>query len=322
MRIISSFDTCNKYFEGSVVTIGNFDGVHKGHVEIFMHLKERSRKLGLPSVVVTFEPHPLKVLAPGKAPSLITTFEQKSGLISAAGIDCLVVVPFTTDFSRTTAEDFVRFTLCDALGMRHIVIGHDYAFGKDRQGNFQTIQKIAIERGFTFEDMNPIGENDVIFSSSLVRKLVSSGDVRAASEILGRYHVISGSVVHGREIGHSLGFPTANISSNNELIPKDGVYAVLASIEGQSVKGACNIGMNPTFEGGKHTIEVFLLDFNAQVYGCDIEICFVDRLRDVKKFLDISGLIDAIEYDVGKTRIILENINMQLVQIPLPIGIS
>jgi len=322
MRIISGTEICNKYFEGSVVTIGNFDGVHKGHVEIFMHLKERSRKLGLPSVVVTFEPHPLKILAPDKAPSLITTFEQKVSLISASGIDCLVIVPFTTNFSRTTAEDFVRFTLCDSLGMRHIVIGHDYAFGKDRKGNFMTIQNIAKERGFTFEDMNPIGENNIVFSSSLVRKMVSNGDVHSASEILGRYHVISGTVVHGREIGHSLGFPTANISSSNELIPKDGVYAVMASIEGELVKGACNIGLNPTFEGGKHTIEVYLLDFNAQVYGHDIEICFVERLRDVRKFLDISGLTDAIGHDVAKTRMILENINRQLIQTSFSIGIS
>jgi riboflavin kinase/FMN adenylyltransferase len=313
MQIISGPEILNKNFEGSVVTIGNFDGVHKGHVAIFKHLKKKSIELGLPSVVVTFEPHPIKVLAPGKAPDLITTFTQKCDLISAAGIDSLVVVPFTTEFSQTSAEEFVRKTLCDSLGMKHIVIGHDYAFGKDRAGNFLTLQKLGAERGFSFEDMNPIGDEETVFSSSLVRRMVTDGDVSQASRILGRYHSISGTVVHGREIGKTIGFPTANISSHNELIPKDAVYAVMVSVDGQLVKGACNIGLNPTFDGGVHSIEVFLLDFTDQIYGHDIEIYFVQKLRDVKRFLDVSELINAISSDVEKVRTILENIDMQLI---------
>jgi len=315
MRIVTGTDTLNKNFQGSVVTIGNFDGVHKGHLEIFRHLKDRARRLDLPTVVVTFEPHPLKVLAPDKAPELITTFEQKARLIADSRIDCLVVVPFTTEFSRTSAEEFVRNTLCDSLGMRHIVIGHDYAFGRGREGNYLTLEKIGVERGFTLEDMNPIGESGIVFSSSLVRRMVAEGDMESASKILGRYHTISGSVVHGREIGHTLGFPTANIFTSNELIPQDGVYAVMVSVEGKLVKGACNIGLNQTFDGGTHTIEVFLLDFSGEIYGRELSVCFVQRLRDVRKFSDASALKLAIAQDVEQTRAILDSVDDELIKI-------
>lgn len=320
MRIVSGIEIFNKNFEQSIITIGNFDGVHKGHVEIFHHLKDKSRTLHLPSIVVTFEPHPLKVLAPDKAPELITTFDQKAELISFSGIDCLVVVPFTTEFSRTTADEFVRNTLCDSLGMRHIVIGHDYAFGRGREGNYMTLEKIGAELGFTLEDMNPIGENGIVFSSSLVRRMITEGDVESATRILGRYYMISGIVAQGRKIGQTLGFPTANISTSNELIPLDGVYAVMALVDGQLVKGACNIGLNPTFDGGLHTIEVFLLDFSSQIYGRDIEVFFVQRLRGVVKFPNATTLKLAIGQDIERTRTILGEIDDQLIKISVPIG--
>lgn len=317
MQIINGIEILNKNFEGSVVTIGNFDGVHKGHVEIFRQLKEKGRILGLPSVVVTFEPHPLKVLAPDKAPRLINNSEQKGALISLSGIDFLVVIPFTTEFSLTSADEFVQNTLCDSLGMRHMIIGHDYAFGRGREGNCMTLEKIGAERGFTVEDINPIGENGIVFSSSLVRRMITDGDVESSSNILGRYHMISGRVVHGREIGKTIGFPTANISTLNELIPLDGVYAVLVSIDGMLVKGACNIGLNPTFVGGSHTIEVFLLDFSGQIYDREITVCFIKRLREVRKFPDASALIHAIAHDVEMTRMILESVDEQLIKMPI-----
>jgi riboflavin kinase/FMN adenylyltransferase len=317
MQILTGTEILNENFEGSAVTIGNFDGVHKGHLEIFRHLKEKSRRLDLSAIVVTFEPHPLKVLAPDKAPEMITTFEQKAELISASGIDCLVVIPFTTEFSSTSADEFVRNTLCDSLGMQHIIIGHDYAFGRGREGNYMTLERIGAERGFTLEDMNPIGESGIIFSSSLVRRMVADGDMESVSRILGRYYMISGRVVHGREIGQTLGFPTANISTSNELIPKDGVYAVMVSVEGRLVQGACNIGRNPTFESGKHTIEVFLLDFSGQIYDREIAVCFVERLRDVRKFPDVSALMVAISQDVEQTRTILDSVDAELIKIPV-----
>jgi riboflavin kinase/FMN adenylyltransferase len=309
MQIVTGMNIYDKIIDASCVTIGNFDGVHRGHAEIFAHLKKISMNRGLPSVVVTFEPHPLKILAPESAPSLITTFEQKSALIGEAGIDYLVVVPFSMEFSQVSANDFVLKILCSSLGMRHIIIGHDYAFGRNREGNFKTLANLGALNGFTIEDLPPIGEEGVVFSSSLVRSAVADGDMDAASRILGRYYQISGTVVHGREIGHALGFPTANIASPNELFPSDGVYAVVAQVDGQHVKGACNIGCNPTFGGETRTIEVFLLDFSGHIYDHEIAVQFVRRLRPEQRFPDVAALKSAISRDVANSRIILENLN-------------
>ncbi len=253
MQIVTGTNIYDNILDASIVTIGNFDGVHRGHAEIFAHLKRQSVERDLPSVVVTFEPHPLKILAPESAPSLITTFEQKAALIAESGIDYLVVVPFSKELSQLSATDFVLNILCTPLGMRHIIIGHDYAFGRNREGNFQTLESLGARHGFTLEDLPPVGEDGIIFSSSLVRSAVVGGDMAAASRILGRYFQISGTVVHGREIGHALGFPTANIATPNELFPPDGVYAVMALVDAQLVKGACNIGCNPTFGGNTRT---------------------------------------------------------------------
>jgi riboflavin kinase/FMN adenylyltransferase len=309
MQIVTGNNIYDRILEASIVTIGNFDGVHRGHAEIFAHLKQQSTVRGLPSVVVTFEPHPLKVLAPEFAPSLITTFEQKAALIGESGIDYLVVVPFSKEFSLLPARDFVLKNLCIPLGMRHIIIGHDYAFGRNREGNFETLATLGACNGFTLEDLPPIGEEGIVFSSSLVRSAVAEGEMDAASRILGRFFQIIGTVEHGREIGHALGFPTANILTPNELFPSDGVYAVMVEVEGQCVKGACNIGFNPTFGGDTRTIEVFLLDFSRQIYGCEISVHFVRRLRPVFRFPDVAALKNAISQDVANTRIILDNMN-------------
>lgn len=307
MQIVTGKNIYDKILDASCVTIGNFDGVHRGHAEIFAHLKHVSMTRGIPSVVVTFEPHPLKILAPESAPSLITTFEQKCTLIEESGIDYLVVVPFSTEFSQLSATDFVLTILCLPLGMRHIIIGHDYAFGRGREGNFETLEKLGILNGFTLEDIPPIGEEGVVFSSSLVRTSVADGDMDSTARILGRYYQISGMVVHGREIGHTLGFPTANIATINELIPSDGVYAVMVEVDGTCVKGACNIGCNPTFGGTTRTIEVFLLDYTNQMYDHRIDVHFVHKLRPERKFSDVAALKSAISQDVINTRIILDN---------------
>jgi riboflavin kinase/FMN adenylyltransferase len=314
MRIVTGSDIAAGSIPNSVVTIGNFDGVHRGHMEIFRHLIACGIQRGLPSVVVTFDPHPLKILFAESAPPMITTFEQKVALIDSAGVDCLIVVPFTLEFSGMTADDFVRNVLCDSLGMSHIIIGHDYAFGKGREGNYKTLERIGAERGFTLEDMEPIGEEVVVFSSSLVRRLIAAGEMKAASGILGRYYMISGTVVHGRDIGHSLGFPTANISTRNELLPPDGAYAVMVSVDGKFVKGACSIGVNPTFDGGVRAIEVFLLDFTDQIYGRKIMVWFVHHVREVQKFSDVAELVSAISRDVVCTREILALVDVKMLK--------
>jgi len=314
MRILTAPEIFTERLSGSVVTIGNFDGVHRGHIEIFRRLKLQSALLGLPSVVVTFEPHPLALLSPENVPPLITTFEQKAALIAEAGIDVLAQFEFTAEFSQIPADTFVRDTLCGALGMRHIIIGHDYAFGKDRQGNYQTLALLGAECGFTLEDLDPVSEGDTIFSSSLARRLIGSGDMPAAAAILGRYHVISGEVVHGRELGQMLGFPTANIVTRNQSIPPDGVYAVMGAVGDELLEGACNIGTNPTFDGKERTIEVFLLDYTGRLYDREIALCFVQRLREERKFPDTGALIQAIEQDVDATRQILAGASRTMVK--------
>lgn len=314
MRIVTGSDIAAGVIHDTAVTIGNFDGVHRGHMEIFRHLISRGVQRGLQSVVVTFEPHPLKVLSTVDTPPMITTFEQKAALIGSSGVDYLVVVPFTAEFASMSADDFVRDLLCDSFGMRHIVIGHDYAFGKGREGNYTTLERIGAEKGFTLEDMEPIGEGGVVFSSSLARRLIAAGDMEGASGVLGRYHMISGTVVHGRDIGRSLGFPTANIATHNELLPPDGVYAVMVSVDGSLVKGACSIGLNPTFDGGVRTIEVFLLDYAGQIYGRELAVCFVQRLRDIHKFTDVAELVGAITRDVLHTREILAAVDLNKVK--------
>lgn len=281
---------------------------------MFRRLTSRGSQLGLPSIVVTFEPHPLVFLAPQVAPPLITTFEQKAALIAEAGIDYLVVIDFTREFSMIAADTFVRDILCSALGMRHIIIGHDYAFGCDRRGNCATLAGLGAELDFTLEDLDPVGAGDAVFSSSLVRRMIADGDVDRAATILGRYHVIAGRVVHGREIGTKLGFPTANISTRNQLIPADGVYAVMVAVADRLLQGACNIGTNPTFDGRERTIEVFLLDFAGQLYECELALCFVQRLRAVKKFNDAAALVQAIEHDVASTRTVLAAVDAAMVK--------
>jgi len=314
MRIVTGSDIPAGIIHDSVITIGNFDGVHRGHMEIFRHLISCGIERGLQSAVVTFEPHPLKVLSAEVPPPMITTYAQKVALIASAGVEYLVVVPFTAEFARMTADDFVRNMLCDSLGMRHIIIGHDYAFGRGREGNYKTLERIGAEKGFSLEDMEPIGEEGVVFSSSLARRLIASGDMEGASGILGRYHTISGTVVHGRDIGRSLGFPTANIATPNELLPPDGVYAVMVSIDGSLVKGACSIGLNPTFDGGSRTIEVFMLDYACRIYGREIALSFVQRLRDIQKYPDVSELVSAITRDVQHTREILAAVDLNKVK--------
>ena len=314
MRVVTGPDIGTGIIHDSVVTIGNFDGVHRGHLEIFRHLISCGVQRGLQTVVVTFEPHPLKVLSAESTPPMITTFDQKIALIASSGVEYLFVVPFTAEFARMTADDFVRNMLCDRLGMRHIIIGHDYAFGKGREGNFKTLERIGVDRGFTLEDMEPVGEEGLVFSSSLARRLIAAGDMEGASGVLGRYHMISGTVVHGRDIGRSLGFPTANIATPNELLPPDGVYAVMVSVGNRLVKGACSIGLNPTFDGGTRSIEVFMLDFADQIYGREIAVWFVQRLRDMKKYSDADALVSAIARDVLHTREILAVLDLDKVK--------
>ncbi len=306
MRTVTTDDFSSPIARRSVVTIGNFDGVHRGHQEIFRQVIKMAKEQSALSVVITFNPHPLRVLRPDdRRFRLITTQDQKQALISESGIELLLVIPFSNKFASITAEQFVHTVLHGYLGACFVVIGHDYAFGRNREGNELFLTRMGQKLGFGVFSLEPVGDADLLFSSSTVRRLVSSGDMSRATHILGRCHSIVGSVIHGREIGRSLGFPTANIDVKNELIPCDGVYAVWVSVNDELLMGACSIGVNPTFDGGGHTVEVFLFDFEADLYGQNLVIHFVNRLRDVVNFPDVDALISQISTDVARARLIL-----------------
>lgn len=290
----------------AVVTIGNFDGVHLGHREIFRRLKSAARQLGGVSVVVTFHPHPLHVLDPSGRLTLINTLDEKITLIEASGVDYLIVIPFTREFASIAAEDFVENILVGRIGMKKIIIGYDYAFGRGRTGNSGMLAALGKELLFDVEELSPIITGDTVFSSSLIRRIIREGNVSEAVRFLGRHFSLAGRVVHGAHRGKELGFPTANIFTDKELIPADGVYAVKVKIEDGLYNAACNIGRNPTFGSAPITIEVFVFDFAGDLYDSEIRIYFIERIREEKKFASVEELKKSIADDVAKCRAILD----------------
>lgn len=307
MLICRSLDQIKAPLRNPVVTIGNFDGVHLGHREIFRRLKRAAAAIGGVSVVVTFDPHPLKVIAANRTVTLINTLEEKITLIEASGVDYLVIIPFDAAFAAISAAEFVERILVNTIGLKRLIIGYDYAFGRNREGDVTLLRRLGEQFAFAVDELEPIAAGETIYSSSLIRKLIAAGDVAAAVRLLGRNFSLAGRVGHGQHRGRSLGFPTANIVSDKELLPADGVYAVKVKIAEQLYDAACNIGMNPTFAGASRSIEVFIFDFDAELYGQDIRVYFFERLRGEERFASPEELVAAIGNDVAKCRAILAN---------------
>ncbi len=305
MLVFRSIEEIREKLPGAVVTIGNFDGIHLGHREIFRRVRARAAERSGTSVVVTFIPHPLKVLAPELALPLISTYAEKETLIGASAIGCLVTIPFTRAFAALSAREFVADILVARIGVRRLVIGHDYAFGRGREGDEETLRLLGAEFGFELEALDPIGAGGTVYSSSAIRRLVEEGAVAEVVSHLGRHFSLGGSVVHGFERGTGLGFPTANVATDKELIPRGGVYAVKVRIGDEIFDGACNIGTNPTFGGAARTIETFLFDFDGDLYGRDLRLFFIQRLRDERRFSGPEELRTAIAADVARSREIL-----------------
>lgn len=310
MIIFRSIEEISAPLPHAVVTVGNFDGVHLGHREIFRRVKRSAAKLGGVSVVVTFAPHPLKVLAPERDFRLITTYAEKERLIAESGVDYLVIIPFTREFSALPPAVFVRDTLVSRIGMECFVIGFDYAFGRNREGNITMLRAMGEELGFAVDVLQQVGDGRTGFSSSAVRDLVAAGDVGGVPALLGRFFSVGGEVVHGFHRGKLLGFPTANIEVEEELLPKPGVYAVKVEGDGWVRDGACNIGDNPTFNGLRVTVEVHLLDFDGDLYGSSLRVNFVERIRDEREFPDVFYLLEAIREDVASCREILRHVSL------------
>ena len=309
MKIFYQIEEIIQPFKAAVITIGNFDGVHIGHQALFHEVVEKADAIDGTSIAMTFEPHPMRVLKKNNHPPLITLYEQKEELIKRAGIDVLICIPFTREFASLSAEAFIKDLLVAKIGMQAIIVGEDYTFGKNREGNLTVLKSYASQIGYevVVGDWIKAGQNlpDRI-SSTRIRELVMAGEVEPACKMLGRHYQIRGSVVKGRDRGGKLlGIPTANLKLQDELCPKTGIYAVTVDYRNRLYKGVANIGYSPTFEDNEFTVEVHLLKFNTDIYGEKIRINFIERIRDEKKFAGISELTAQINQDIETAHKIL-----------------
>jgi riboflavin kinase/FMN adenylyltransferase len=309
MELIENIDQITRPFRHAVVTTGNFDGVHKGHQSLFKQVIEKTRQINGTSVAITFDPHPLRALGL-TAPPLITRRDQKLELVEKCGIDVLLCLPFNAEFASISARDFIEKILVDKIGMKAIIIGADYCFGKDRLGNIDLLKSEQDRLGFetiVSPWINNTGSGEERISSTRIREIVMEGKVEMAMKYLGRHYQIRGKVIRGRERGGSqLGFPTANIKLHDELCPKVGVYAVTVETVKGNFHGVANIGFSPTFGDQMFTIEVHILNFDQDIYGTRIRVNMVKRLRDEKKFSNIRELSRQIKKDIDIARDILD----------------
>jgi riboflavin kinase/FMN adenylyltransferase len=306
MEIFNSPDDISDDFRGAIVTIGNFDGVHRGHQHIFQKIVREARQEKSKAVVITFEPHPKMVLHPERKPFyLITTLEEKIARIADIGVDGLLLIPFSLEFSKTTAREFICSILWDKLRIKKITIGHDYTFGRGKEGNEAYLASFGEKLGFAVEVINAFKIVDAVISSTLTRNVILEGRVKEAALFLGRPYNLGGIVIGGHQRGRNLGFPTANLRPDKVLIPKPGIYAVRLLLEGKTCQGVLNIGFNPTFSDNALSIEVYIFDFDEDIYKKRLEVLFIDRIRDEKKFDGPAQLVDQIRRDVEKARAIL-----------------
>jgi riboflavin kinase/FMN adenylyltransferase len=310
MKLIESLDQIEAPFKDAVITIGNFDGVHIGHQALFHAAIEKADAIGGTSVAMTFEPHPMRVMQQNGHPPLITLYEQKVELIAKSGVDVLICIPFTLEFAQISAREFVEDLLLRRIGVKAIVVGQDYTFGRNREGDLNLLQRLAEQLDFEvividwIEFANHAPDR---ISSTKIRELVTEGRLEEARMLLGRHYQIRGKVMAGRDRGGKLlGYPTANINLHDELCPKTGIYAVKVELDGKSLLGVANIGYSPTFDDRIFTVEVHILDFERDIYNKDIRVNFVRRIRDEQKFDSIEALSAQIGRDVLKAREILK----------------
>ncbi len=292
---------------GTVVTVGTFDGVHRGHWAVLQEIRARARETGRRSVLVTFDPHPLRIVRPEHAPRLLTTPTEKKEILAESGLDYAVFLRFTEELSRYSPRRFVEEILVRRLGVEELVIGYDHGFGKDRSGDADTLRRIGREIGFKVDVVPPVDEGTDPVSSSRIRSAVSGGRMGEATACLGRSYSLRGVVVRGDQRGRELGFPTANLSVGvaDKLIPPPGIYAVRAVLRSGTFDGALHLGPRPTFQGSPPTIEVHLMDFSGDLYGEEIRIDFVRFLREVRPFTTVAALIEQMKADVVEVRDVL-----------------
>lgn len=294
----------------TVVTMGNFDGIHLGHQALVGNAVAEAKQWHTKSVVFTFEPHPLKLLAPERAPRMIVNRQDKIDMLQALGVDVIIVQTFDRRFANIEAEDFVRRYLLERLNLSKIWLGRDLRFGRARHGDAEDLIRWGSELGFSVGIVEPILIQGKRISSSRIRQLIEQGRVDEVQPMLGRYHFISGTVVSGHRRGRNMGFPTANLAAATELLPQDGIYATVLGLQDQQWLSVSSVGHNPTFGQGSRTVEAYILDFTQDIYGEPVKLSFVQRIREERRFAQIEDLVTQMHEDVQAARAIFDQLSL------------
>ncbi len=290
----------------SVVTVGVFDGVHRGHQELISLAVLRGRERGLPTVLVTFDPHPAEVIRPGSHPARLTSLRRRAELVEGLGVDAFCVLPFTPELARTEAAEFAHAVLVERLHAAAVVVGRNFRFGHRAAGDVPLLAELGQRFGFAVEGLDLMTDDGITFSSTYVRSCIDAGDMDAATAALGRPHRVEGVVVHGDHRGRDLGFPTANLAvAAWTALPADGIYAGRFLIGDRTFAAAISVGTNPTFSGRERTVEAYVLDVDEDFYGFDVALDFVHRLRSQERFTDVGALVERMHADVERTRELL-----------------
>ncbi|WP_078118273.1 bifunctional riboflavin kinase/FAD synthetase [Thiosocius teredinicola] len=307
MLLIRGLHNLRAEHRGCVATIGNFDGVHLGHQEVFAALTRRARAAGLPSLVITFEPQPMEFFRPEQAPARLTKLREKLAAIHACDIDRVLLVRFDAAFAAVDARDFVQIVLVEKLGIHHLYVGDDFRFGQRRAGDFRLLKSMGAEHGFGVESLPTVADGGERVSSTRIREALQAGDLAEAERCLGRRYRICGHVGHGYKRGRTIGFPTLNVPLMRRSVPIRGVFAVeVLGIADTPLPGVANIGNRPTLAGDdRFLLEVHLFDFDGEVYGHHVEVDFVERIRDERKFDSFDALREQIQRDVIRAREIM-----------------
>lgn len=306
MQVSEGIKSLENPLEGSVVTIGNFDGVHRGHQQLVENVVREARYFGVPSVVYTFHPHPVKVLQPEKPTFRLFDLKDQQEQLAKAGIELMVIENFTPEFSKISAENFLQKYIVDQLHPKTLVVGHDFSFGANRSGNISFLEKFSAEKGIRLIVIPPFQDHNGVVSSSRIRQALKDGDVALANDLLGRSYYVRGHVEQGFQRGRTIGVPTANIHPDVEFTPRQGVYCTLTKVGNHLHPSITNIGVNPTFSDGSSVrptkIESHLFDFDAQLYGVEVEVHLLHFIRDERKFSGIDELKQQIQKDIQEAR--------------------
>lgn len=305
MEIIDDLSKVN-LDDDTIITVGAFDGVHRGHQHLIQQMVGEARQTQRLAGLITFHPHPSAVLSPYNPTRYLSTPGEKAALLERLGLDVLAILPFDQEMARTSARDFAERARRH-LHMAELWVGEDFALGRGREGDVEALRALGQELGFAVRVVEPLTWRGQIISSTRIRSLLLKGKVRQAAQLLGRYPSLAGEVVRGSQRGRCLGFPTANLEVRQErVVPADGIYAVYARLGKERRQGVANVGVRPSFEiGGQRMVEVHILDFDQEIYGCDLVVEFVERLRDERRYDDVEKLKAQIEQDIAQTRRIL-----------------